>query len=983
MAHDRRWSAGPDRGTSVGYLDLPAAQLVGLPWWVAQNGPTPSMEFRILGPLEVLDGDKSLPLGGVKQREVLAALLLRPNRIVSADRLVDLLWAEDPPLTAGNVIQVYVSKLRQLLGSRRLGRSGPGYLLQVGTGELDLENFESLLTRGREDLQAGRPEVAAADLRKALALWRGPALMDLEGAAFAPGERARLNELRLSALEDRIEADLRIGRHAVLVAELEGLLRDHPLRERFAGQLMLALGRSGRAADASQAYRKTYDIFVEQGLEPGSDLQLLLRQILNQDPSLSLAGAATMPPLLPKHNLPLQLTTFVGRARDIAEVQRILRQSRLLTLVGTGGIGKTRLAVEAVQSLLAEFAHGIRFVELAPVKAEELVSDTVAQVVLSDQSGRPLAEDLIQYLANKHLLLVLDNCEHVIDAVARLTKRLLGAAPGLTILATSREPLNIGGETVRRVPPLAVPDTNTALGIEELAVQEAVMLFLDRALDAIPDFQLNDGNAGTIAGLCRSLEGIPLALELAAARLRVLSIDAVSAGLKHRFRLLAGTARASEPRHQTLRATIDWSYDLLTEPERKLFRRLSVFAGGFDLEAAEQVGADAGMDTIEHLTHLVDKSFVLALHGNRGVKRYDMLETLREYGHERQAEHGGADADRTSAAHARFFLGLAETLRAHESTPAEEGWIQRLTPEQENLRTALQWAETREPELGLRLAWMLARFWDLKGVLREERMWLERMLAADENPSDLRVRALQELGFLAWRQGDYVNAGTSLEMAIQTAERLGDEPPPSVLNLLGLLAISRGDHSRALLLAEQGLRSPRLDASGEATARWIIGLALYFRGEFDACRELFTRSRQLRVGDPVGLAQSIGMLGVLETDLGNTSDAEALLVESISIMRKVEDLANLPFTLEGLARAVAAKGEARRALGLVATAEALRAATGSSSIPPWQDRVQRSLAPIHVRMGIEADAIMAAAHALPLERALNELVGPRTLHREG
>ena len=493
------------------------------------------------------------PIERGRQRALLGYLLLRANEVVAQDRLVDALWGESPPASAVTALHGYVSRLRRVLGAGRLETRPPGYVLRVAPDELDLHRFRELLAQDRHG--------------EALALWRGPALADLAFEDFAQSEIARLEELRLSALEGRFEHELADGRHAELVGELAAAVRAHPLRERLAGQLMLALYRSGRQAEALEAYRDARATLVEElGLEPGEELSELQRRILVHDPGLDLMRDRR------RTELPASLTSFVGRRRELEQVRALVVRPgvRLLTLTGAGGTGKTRLALEVARAVAGEFADGARFVPLAAVAEPELMPDAIAQALGLHQSrGQSIEDALKAFLAERELLLVLDNLEHLLEATPLATE-LLAAAPGLTILATSRTHLNLYGETEYAVPPLS-------------AREEAVALFADRAAAVRPDFAVTD----VVAEICARLDGLPLAIELAAARIRTLTPAEILARLERRLELLAGGPRDVPARQRTLRDTLLWSYDLLAPVEQRLFARLAVFAGGWSVAAAD------------------------------------------------------------------------------------------------------------------------------------------------------------------------------------------------------------------------------------------------------------------------------------------------------------------------------------------------------------------------------------------------------------
>jgi DNA-binding SARP family transcriptional activator len=560
------------------------------------------MDFRILGALEVSEAGRPLPLVGGRQRALLAMLLLRANEPVSVDRLIEDIWGEQPPEAAKKSVQVQVSRLRKTLGSRdgRVVTRPGGYMVRVAPGELDLERFERL-TEGRSALAADDSEPAAERLRAGLELWRGPPLADLSFEAFAQQEIGRLEELRLAAREDRIEADLACGRHTKLVAEIEALVAEHPLRERLRRQLVLALYRAGRQADALEAYRAARAMLIEDlGLEPTPELRQLEQAILTHDPSLQAPAMASA------SRLPAPLTRTFGRDEDTDAVAALLRRDdlRLVTLIGPGGVGKTRLALEVARELEPELRDGAWFVSLASTAKAEHVASAIAQALgVTPLSGETAAAAVQRFLARKQGLLVLDNLEHLLSA-APLVSDLLAASMELKVLATSREALRLQPEQRYVLAPLDVPADGQRAAVEHAA---AGALFIERAGTHDHGFELTDANASAIAEVCQRLDGLPLAIELAAARTAMLGAEELNARLVVALDALGSGPRDAPDRQRTLRATIDWSYRLLSTPEAEAFAHFAVFAGEATTEAAPQV-TGAHLNTLEGL---IDKQMLL------------------------------------------------------------------------------------------------------------------------------------------------------------------------------------------------------------------------------------------------------------------------------------------------------------------------------------------------------------------------------------
>ncbi len=667
------------------------------------------MEFRLLGTFELaVDGvTRTLSAGG--ELTVLAFLLLNAGRVVPADALIDAAWGDRPPANPANALQIRVSKLRRALQAAGVPGSvvvtrRPGYVADIQPGQVDAHHFAALVAEARRvadrDISAAR-----ALYEQALGLWRGPALPEFAAQAWAVPEITRLTELRLTATEERIDADLAAGRHAELVSELDGLVAVHPLRERVHAQLMRALYRSGRQGDALAAYQRARQILDDElGVEPSPELRELERAILRQDPGLAAPqrNVADEPAALP-----VRLNSFVGRTAELRRVRALTGEHRLVTLTGPGGVGKTSLAVEAARA-----SEGVWLVRLAGTVDESQVPAVVAEAVgLRPGPGPAPADQLVAHLRHRPALIVLDNCEHLVDACATLAARLLEQCGRLRVLATSREPLGIPGEVQYPVAPLDVPPGNAAPA--DLPTYDAAQLFVERATTARPDFRLDGETAARVLRICRQLDGIPLAIELAAARVKTLPVAELAQRLDDRFGVLTAGPRTADSRQQTLRAAVDWSHRLLSEPERVLFRRLAGFRGGWTLAAAEQVCAFDGFpraDVYGTLAHLADRSLIVADHGDG--PRFHMLETLRQYAAERLDAAGEAAAVR--AAHARHYADEAERTEPLLRGSDQGRLLRWLRAERDNLDAATAWCAEHasvDPDLGLRLVAALGWFW--------------------------------------------------------------------------------------------------------------------------------------------------------------------------------------------------------------------------------------------------------------------------------
>ena len=815
--------------------------------------------------------------------------------MVTVDEAVDALWGARPPPTARNAVQGHVATLRKLLGRDRITTHESGYTLRLEEDELDLHRFERLLSDVR-----GRPPQKQSDLlAEALGLFRGAPLQDFCYDDFARAEAARIEELRLRALELKIDAELALGRHDDVVPQLERLIAEAPLRERFRAQLMLALYRAGRQAEALEAYQRARSALVDElGIEPGPELQQLERQILNQDP-----GLATPSAMVAAARLPTPPTPLIGRERELAEAQRLLLRDdvRLLTLTGAGGTGKTRLALEVARNAAARFPDGVFFVPLASLADPKLVVPTLARALgVGESEGTPPGELIADRIADRPTLVLLDNFEHVVAGASEVGT-LLSAAAGLKLLATSREPLRLYGEHLYRVPPLE----NAA----------ATALFYDRAeaVGAIVD--RGGAELAAVGEICQRLDGLPLAVELAAARADILPLEALLTRLGERLELLTNGPVDQPPRLQALRQTLDWSAELLTPEERDLFARLSVFAGGWTLEAAEAV---CGNNVVERLAALVDKSLVQLPSGD-AEPRQAMLETIREYAWE-LLEHACA-ADEPARRHVEYFLTLAEQAEPH-LRGAPGPWLDRLELDEDNLRAALDRLEARgEAPLLQRLAGALWRFWYLRGRLGEGRRRLEQALAADEAATPARAKALIGATVMAANTGEEAAATARAEEALAVADALGDRWSAAYATfMLGNLA---PDRLRACALYDESIRAFR--ALGDEHSALLTSRHLAFAyealGDPAEARALHEQNlaRARSTGNQRMEASSLGVLADYTMDEERVDDAIALLRRSLRIHRELGDVLDTGVDLCRLSAALAAAGDAATAARLLAS----------------------------------------------------------------
>jgi predicted ATPase/DNA-binding SARP family transcriptional activator/Tfp pilus assembly protein PilF len=889
-------------------------------------------QFGVLGPLSMTSDGAGVALGSRKRRALLAVLLLEPNRVVSRDRLIDALWGEDPPETARNTLQVYVSQLRKLLPEGALETVAPGYRLAIDADSVDLFQFERLSEEGRTALASGNAAAAAGTLRAALALWRGPPLADLAWEPFAQSEVVRLEELRLTALENRIEADLMLGRHGQLVAELEQLVAEQPLRERLRGQLMLALYRSGRQADALMVYQRMRRTLVDElGLEPSESLRQLERAILAHDPTLAAPLARRASPRIASTATPL-----LGREHELVTLCDLVRRQdvRLVTLTGIGGIGKTRLGLELVRRLAPEFRNGAAVATLTPLREPAHVAQAILEALeLNDAGGDP-EETLTRALAASECLLLVDNFEQVLSAAPTIA-RLLEAAPTLKMIVTSRAPLHVAAEREFPVPPLAD--------------DEAAELFVTRAQSANPHFEVTDENAADVALLCTRLEGLPLAIELAAARTKLLSPAALLTRLGNRLALLTG-GRRDAPRHQqTLRTTLDWSYDLLDPDAQLLFARLGVFAGGCTLPSAEAVCGGHGGPVLDQLATLIDESLVRSDELDGDEPRFSMLEIVREYAQERLSAAG--DNDQVRRRHLEHFLALAEDAATGLTGSEQITWFARLELEHDNVRAALAYAlESGDSSSALRIVVAVRRFWQIHGYLAEGRQALESVLAATPAvASELRANALNGAGILAGEQGDFEAAHAHFETALNDAHAVSaTRTIANVLVNLGNLAFFRGELDRARDLYTESIEyfASLADIRGQALAKENVGLMALTAGDPAEAMTWLTSARELArdAGDDRELGAATRSLAAATLELGDAEKTTNLLTESLALAQELGEPHGIAVCLEAFAGLAATLGQVERAATLFGASDTIRASIGAQRQPDSQILYERWLA---------------------------------------
>jgi predicted ATPase/DNA-binding winged helix-turn-helix (wHTH) protein len=693
------------------------------------------LRFAVLGSLTVTERSE-IVLERRSHRRLLSILLLQGGRSIETDALIDRFWGESPPATARAALQTHLSQLRRRLGDGVIETTGKGYRLPLEGHVLDAAQFDAAAVAARDASRDGAWESVADATGAALSLWRGDPYQELRDDDYARPESARLEELRVELIETRAEALLALGRNEEALPALEHAVKEFPYRERVWEELMHARARLGRTVDALAAYHEARRIFDELGLEPGPALRELEERILREDP--------TLVPGRVRHNLPERRTRLIDRVEALAAVGALIGRNRAVSLTGVGGSGKTRLAVESAERAMPAFPDGVWLVDLAPIADPDLVPIEVAGTLGLRPGRQSVPEALRASLEPRAVLVILDNCEHQIPAARAMAEALLAAGPRVQVLATSREALGIEGERVYRVPPLAVPDSVDA-SMEELASSPAVQLYADRAALVASGFAISDDNARTITSICRRLDGLPLAIELAAARMGSLAPEDVADRLDNRFRLLARNQSALAPRHQTLDATVAWSYDHLSDAERALFARLAIFNGGFTLPMVEAICTERDEPAESAallLSGLVDKSLVVAVESVAG-RRYRLLETIRDYARDRLRDTGAEAA--LARRHADWFARLAEEAARHAEDPEQLSWLDRLETERDNLQAALEWARAageraRVARLAEALGWYRGKRGHFALANADVRVAVEHLDQEPEREAALRVR---------------------------------------------------------------------------------------------------------------------------------------------------------------------------------------------------------------------------------------------------
>lgn len=1005
MTGSQRLPAGQQRGSR----ETPGAELEVVRIWLLGG-------FRISVGSSRSIGENEWHLK--KAGSLIKLLALVPAHRLHREQAMGLLWPELNSQAAANNLHHALHIARRTLEPSALPSNAAAFwylrlrdeqltLCPDGPLWIDVEVFEEAATTARHSLDD-------AAYRAAIDLYSGQLLPQDRYEPWVEQRRMELRGLYLSLLVELARLYGERKEHGLAIEALSRVVAEEPTHEEAHVGLMRLYALSGRRRDALGQYEQLREVLCKEfSAEPEAATTRLQQEIwAGSSPPVSsplpvrVSAEEPPPPVgAAGHNLPFARSSFVGRERETLEVKRLLSMTGLLTLTGAGGCGKTRLALEVARELASTYADGVWLVELAPLSDPALAPQAVAGALgVREIPGRLLTDTLTDHLRTKDLLLVVDNCEHLVDAVAHLAAVMLRSCPKLRILATSREPLRVPGEAVWAVPPLSLPEAQGASSIEGLISSEAVRLFLDRARSRLPGFELKRENAGAVGKICRKLEGIPLAIELAAARMGAMAVGQLAQRLEDSLKLLTG-GRTVDPRHRTLRATLEWSHELLGEPERGLFGRLSVFAGGWTLEAAEEVCSVESLErdeVLDLLSKLVDKSLVLAEVPSSpaagGALRYRMLEPVRQYGQERLEEKGEAEWIR--GRHAEYYLALAEAADEKEEDRIEAqlelrrarpvAWLKQMQTEQGNLRTAFSWSldeDAEEPDggraaqLGLRLATALFWFWYTHDYLSEGRRYLERTVSSRCDPATtrLRARALNAASRIALSQGDFGAAKALIEEGLALYRELGDEEGiVAALTDLGLVAVlgQRDDMPVGAVLEELGKLKPGLKNRNTLAYLLLLkGALATSHGDLEHSVALHEQSLKLfrEIQDTPGIIWCLGDLGGIALARGDYEGAVQLLREPLRLGWESDYKVPSQFCLHWLACVAASRGRLVRAARLWGVVEGMQEAYGvhiapiTLSLSDYEDRLSIARS----QLGEEVwSGAWAEGKAMPLEQAV-------------
>jgi predicted ATPase/DNA-binding SARP family transcriptional activator/Tfp pilus assembly protein PilF len=917
---------------------------------------TPTLRIRLLGEFQIeYDGAPLAGLSSARLQSLLAYLLLHRDAPQARAHAAFRIWPDTSEAQAQANLRYFLHQLRRVLPDADRYIQSDKVTLQWRADApcaLDVADFEQALAEAGSATSAG-PHA----LEQALAHYTGDLLPSCYDDWIVP-ERERLRNLLQEALERLSILWEQRGSYAAAITCSQRLLRHDPLREATYRQLMRLHALNGDPVDVSRVYQTCVavlqrELAVEPSAATRAEYERLVRAAAHPAPAAPAVlarrqAAAEHAPA----RLPVPLTSFIGRERELNQLKQLLQTTRLLTLTGAGGCGKTRLALAAADALLAahSFADGVYWVELAALTDAALVPKAIASALgVAEESGRPLSETLSEAMRPRHVLIVLDNCEHLIETCAQVCRMLLSSAQRVHILATSREALNLAGETTWTVPLLTLPalearaEPQSDLRGAERA--ESVQLFVERASSALPTFRLTQRNAGAVSNICTRLDGIPLAIELAAGRVKVLSVEQIASRLDDRFILLSAGHRDALPRHQSLRAAIDWSYQLLSPQERVLLHRLAVFAGGCTLEAAEAVCAyDGQLDVLNGLALLVDKSLLEQTRAD-GEPRFRMLETIRDFARARLLE--SEEAAPLFRAHAQYYRLLALKAEPHFFGAELEVWLTRLEKERDNIRAALEWGKIsaeRNPasaaqalEIGLHLAALLWRFWELRGYSAEGRVWLDALLARSGSLHTYeRAYALHTAGNLASSQGDTPRAKELYQACLILSKELGNKQFIAHMNNnLGNIAFNEGNYDQAASLYAEALTHYR-------EVGWTWGVSLEFRqlgviaraqGQYERASSLYEESLAMyrQAGDKERIGLVLNSLGLLADDLAHYDEATRLFQEALTLYEQIGDQMGMPRARNNLGKMAQRQGDLSRAQALYEQSLAQAQGTGDKS----------------------------------------------------
>jgi predicted ATPase/DNA-binding SARP family transcriptional activator len=930
----------------------------------------------LFGRFRIERESKSIQLSTRKTEALLAYLVLNSGKH-AREKIAALFWGDSSDTEARNSLRNALAVINKkldrdlLLADRQHVERNPDYPLWV-----DVLEFEKQVSGYLED--------SAFDIEQvSLELYQDDLLTDFYEDWIFP-LREHYHSLFLDTLLQMTQQMRSRSEYDRAVDFASKALAFDPANERAHQHLMFCyMSQGDRSAALRQFEACQQALWEELAVKPATATEALYEWIKK-------APAEAKPFEAQITNLPIPLTSFIGRVRETAEVKELLVSTRLLTLTGSGGSGKTRLAIQVATDLLDAFRDGVWWVEFGALTDEALIPQAIAKTLGAQESAnQPIHETLAQFLRSKELLLVMDNCEHLIDACAQTSESMLGDCPHLKILTTSREALNIHGETVWQVSTLSSPDPEHLLFVDRLMDYESIHLFVERAMAARPDFALTEDNASFVVQICHRLDGIPLAIELAAARVKIMMPEQIAARLNDRFRLLTGGSRTTLPRHQTLRAAIDWSYDLLTEQEQTLFRRLGVFSGGWTLEAAEAVCSDGigAHAVLDLLTSLVDKSMAIGESGHDGESRFRMLETIREYSRKKLIESGKESEIRTR--HLDYYLGLIEIANPHLGffLPDKEmgAWLEILGSELDNLRTALKFSQTELTylEAGLRLAGNLHWFWLARGQLSEGRDWLDRILARSSSAStSVLALAWLSAGFLGCWQGDFAAARTSLEKSLVLYEEVNEKPGIAFsLHGLGFAANGLGEHALASPLFARGLEIAR-----EIDDKWLISFTLHFiaigtsfQGKHELARAQFKECIQLVKdgnGNAQGIAFSLFHLGRIARLQGDYALANTNHAESVQMFWQMGDRRGIGYSLAGFACLAFAEEDIERAARLFGAVDSLREELGALLEVILENEYERAKTATKEILGEdEFNTIWSSGYGWSVEHAIQYALG--------